>query len=100
MVVTRKHSVLLGFVADGNEGQENGSPYVRNGGRGLTPSFPSLSFQSLLLAVFFALLTFLGTGQQTYTLYLVGGGRLVPRQHDRKCVQGLASRLYGTGNAP
>lgn len=41
MVVTRKHSVLLGFVADGNEGQENGSPYVRNGGRGLTPSFLS-----------------------------------------------------------
>lgn len=41
MVVTRKHSVLLGFVADSNEGQENGSLYIRNGGRGLTPSFLS-----------------------------------------------------------
>ena len=67
----------------------------QNGGLGPNPRFPIPLLCPLThscWSVLFALLT-LARGQTIYTLYLVDGARLAPRQGDPKCLHGLLSHL-------
>lgn len=53
-----------------------------------------LSSRSLLLAHVLCIVDILGNSTADLHLYLVGVGRLAPRQRDDNCLHDLASHLY------